>query len=646
MLIERETEVAELEGALADAGAGAGRLVVLEGPAGICKTRLVEVAAERAAARGFRVCRATGSELEHDLPYGCVLQLLAGPVAALDPETSAAVTAGAARTGADLLAGGGAVAGADPVLPLLHGLHWLCANLAERAPLLLALDDAHWADPQSLRVLGYLAARIAALPIVVLVARRPGAGADPALDALTVDPVRPAALSAEAVAAVVRAAHPDADAAFVAACHQMTGGNPLYLDALLRAVRADGLAPDAASAERIATLPVEAVGGAVLGEVAGLGSAATALACAVAVLGDGTPLHLAARLAALDRDAAAAAADALARASILTPGDAPGFTHPIVREAVYGDLPAATRARDHLHAAAIVGEPAEVVAAHLVRGARSGEAWAVAQLRAAAASARARGAPDVAVRYLQRALEEAPPREVRVEVLRELGGAQALTFEPAAVEHLRAAWDLARAPHERSAVALELGRALIMQGRLGECVEVCDAAAREPGGDREAVLRLETDLVGAARLDLSHRDLSRRRLAALAPEGSAGRLVLANLAYEHTLAGRPHEEAADLARRALDGGALLAAETSDSPTFYLATNALTLCERFAEVDAVFADAIAEAWSRGSALAFAIASCFRGDAANRAGDLREGVRHSAASIEAAEAHGWEIGRAHV
>jgi len=119
-------------------------------------------------------------------------------------------------------------------------------------------------------------------------------------------------------------------------------------------------------------------------------------------------------------------------------------------------------------------------------------------------------------------------------------------------------------------------------------------------------------------------------------------VLLANRAYEHALAGQPAREGAALARRALDGGALLRAETSDSPTLYLATNALTLCEQFAEVDGVFADAIEEARTRGSALGFAIASCFRADAANRRGDPRAGRDHAAASVAASEAHGWALG----
>ncbi len=117
---------------------------------------------------------------------------------------------------------------------------------------------------------------------------------------------------------------------------------------------------------------------------------------------------------------------------------------------------------------------------------------------------------------------------------------------------------------------------------------------------------------------------------------------LANVAYERALAGEPYLETAQLARRAYADGALLAAETSDAPTLYLATNALTLCEQFADAERAFADVIAEARGRGSALGFVIASCFRADAANRSGDPRAGRSHAEASVAAAESHGWALG----
>src|SRR5262249_61067840 len=97
-----------------------------------------------------------------------------------------------------------------PWFAILHGLYWLCANLGRRGPLLLCIDDVHWADQASLRFLHYLARRLEELPIAVVAAARPVRSADdsPLLAALTADPLAEvlvlAPLSARAVAELVR----------------------------------------------------------------------------------------------------------------------------------------------------------------------------------------------------------------------------------------------------------------------------------------------------------------------------------------------------------------------------------------------------------------------------------------------------------
>src|SRR6185312_15925774 len=99
-----------------------------------------------------------------------------------------------------------------------------------------------------------------------------------------------------------------------------TAGNPLYLSALLDALAADAVAADDASAQRLSRLGVESVARAVLGRIAALGPDAMALAGAVAILGEGVPLRLAASLGGIDPDAAPPAADRLAAADVLAPG--------------------------------------------------------------------------------------------------------------------------------------------------------------------------------------------------------------------------------------------------------------------------------------------------------------------------------------
>ena len=159
LVLERGREFAAIERLLAAAGAGRGALAVVEGPAGIGKTTLVEAAAALAKSRRMTVLRAGAVPLEHACSYGVVRRLFE-PLALQGDES---LMEGAARLAWPVLAltaEGEGEAREDLAFASLHGLYWLTANLADRSPLLLAVDDCHWADAASLRFLAYLGARL------------------------------------------------------------------------------------------------------------------------------------------------------------------------------------------------------------------------------------------------------------------------------------------------------------------------------------------------------------------------------------------------------------------------------------------------------------------------------------------------------
>ena len=159
-LRERERELAAVEVLLEHRGG----MLVLEGRAGIGKTSLVEVACSRADELGHEVVRARGSELESGFAFGVVRQLFERRLAGAGKGERAALLAGPAAAVRPLLSGEFAVAPAgDSWFAVLHGLYWLVVNLAARRPLLIAVDDAHWADEPSLRWLAYLAPRLEGL---------------------------------------------------------------------------------------------------------------------------------------------------------------------------------------------------------------------------------------------------------------------------------------------------------------------------------------------------------------------------------------------------------------------------------------------------------------------------------------------------
>jgi len=163
-----------IRAALGQALEGAGSVLVIEGPAGIGKSRLLAEACALAEADGLQVLRARGGVLERDLAYGAVRLLLERPLAALGDAEREDVLSGAAALAAPALAAAGAehTASPDRGFAVDHGLFWCVANLAERRPLLLALDDAHWFDAPSLRFVHYLARRVADLPLAMILATR------------------------------------------------------------------------------------------------------------------------------------------------------------------------------------------------------------------------------------------------------------------------------------------------------------------------------------------------------------------------------------------------------------------------------------------------------------------------------------------
>ncbi len=226
----------------------------------------------------------------------------------------------------------------------MHGLYWLVVNLAASRPLLIAVDDAHWADEPSLRWLAYLAPRLEGLAAGILVALRQGDAAVLSAPLLAVRAaatavMRPALLSEQAVSAMVRAAadgevSDELRAAVYAAC----GGNPLYLAELLRAADLSGRPLAALEPAELLAGGLEGIARLVITRVRGLGADALGVAQALAVLGDGCELRHAAAIAGVATAVAARLAGGLVRAEVLAAGDRPRFVHPVIRDALEASL--------------------------------------------------------------------------------------------------------------------------------------------------------------------------------------------------------------------------------------------------------------------------------------------------------------------
>jgi DNA-binding CsgD family transcriptional regulator len=656
LLLEREAQVAAVRD-LADAvRKGDGRFVVIEGSAGMGKTRLLAEARAIGGSAGMRVLAARASELESQFAYGIVRQLFEPPLASVSPDLRGELLSGPAALveplfGASQLADSHDTP-AEGSFAIVHGLYWLAANVAFERATLLAIDDLHWADTPSLRWLLYLTRRLEGVPLLVAAGTRSpeGEGHDPKLVVdLIADPeavaVRPGPLGRGSIAVLARELHGlEPDDAFCAALETATKGNPLFVGAVLDAVAREGTSPTAAQAPRLLEIGAQGVSRAVGLRLARLPAEALALLRVASILGDGAELRHAAALAGVEAGDLGPAAAALVRLDLLRREDPLEFFHPVVRSAVYETVDVLERDAAHRAAAELLlgaGALPESAAAHLLRVAPQADPFVVSTLRQAGERSLAQGAAEAAVAYLTRALDERIDSPARAEVLVELGLAERRTNGPAAVDHLRGGLALLADPSRRCAVALELGRALWFTDRIADALAVFQQALDEMNPERDPDLYelLLAELISSAWWDAQTYPIAEAAIAELdldALHGSLGsEILLATMAqYEYRL-GLHRELAIELAMRALAPGNLLA---SGSMAFYYAANVLPQSGLLDEAVSILNQAVAQARRRGDILNVAFILMFRGYCQIRRGDLRAAVADLREAIDLCVAHG--------
>ncbi len=557
-LVEREDELRAVDAAIIRVVAGDGGVVLFEGPAGIGKTRLLDELRRRADHRGLQVLEARAGTLEREFAFGIVRQLL-------EPVATPELMAGPAAAARAVLSDAGPSEG---TFPILNALFRLVETLARSRPLALCIDDLQWSDPASLRFMAYLARRVGNLSVLIAATIRTGEpDADEALlGELAQEPVTlaltPRPLTRHATADLIRLRLDDEpDAAFTAACREVTAGNPLLLRQLLNALSAEGVIPDAAHADEVRAIGPRAVARTVLFRLARLPSSAARVARAVAVLGEQPGLPAIAGLAGVDEPSAADAVQALARAEILRPDEPLGFVHPLVRDAVYGELSAPVRALEHERAARLLadlGAAPERVAAQLLLAPPRGDAWAVSRLRDAAHVALRRGAPDAAMRLLERAQAEPPPPDQQAALAFELGGSAAYVRGPAGVEPLRRAYAELTDPAERAQAAIRLSHLLLFVRSPREGVELATEAGGElpPGYDdfRDGLRCVR--LIGAAFGAVDPAEFRQLEDVRRGPRGTGpgARALTAMAAFGLALTCGPADEASALAREGFSAG--------------------------------------------------------------------------------------------
>ncbi|MDN3294967.1 AAA family ATPase [Streptomyces ficellus] len=569
-LLEREPELAAAAHAV-DALRGAaasGGLLIYRGEAGIGKTALL-AAVRRLADDRCTVRCARGGETATSVPFHVVRQLLRPALAQLGDDRVRHLLGDWYDVAAPAL--GLAAPGGPPADPrgVRDGLDRVVAQLAERhrdRPLVLLVDDAHGADAESLAWLASFAESLPGLPLLVVLAHRPGGTpVEPAarlLDRLGAAARLRVALrpfTPEAIAELARATLGDrADDPFCREVWAVTGGNPYEAVELLAKVQDRMLDPVERSVALLRDLGASARGSGLVARLERLGAGPTRLAWAAAVLGTDISQRLAATLAGMPPAEAARCTERLREARIVTGPDPIEFVHPLIATAIYRSIPPATRTAMHGRAAwavARAGLGAAAAARHLLEIHPDDDEEVVAQLREAAREHLAVGAPEAARRCLERALQEPPPPHAYAEVLYELGCAALLTSPPATVRHLRSALDLPGLDGDlRTDATCRLAQALAHNNQLREAaLSVAGEAARTPAG--------------TARMRLQAAHFMYEAFQATETDGAGRSRRLADLA-DH-LPGADNAERALLSLRAFD--AMLRGEDADL--------VLHLCER-------------------------------------------------------------------
>ncbi|MFI0776398.1 ATP-binding protein [Streptomyces sp. NPDC021212] len=544
---------------------GAGQAVLLRGPAGIGKTKLLSVALDELTPIARTVltvkCPESGSAA-----YETVRGLFEPLRLTEDGAESSPLLGGSARLALPaLLPDRTDGTGPTDTYSVMHGLHWLTAGLSADGLVVLAIDDVQWCDEASLRWLGFLLRRAEDLPLMVLMTQRTGHERsrpevlDEISDTLSCLIVDLPPLTTEAVGEMLRRAFDrELDSAFSAKCAEITGGNPFLVQRVVSRLRGEEISPGAEQTALLDELGWDVVARSLLGR---LPRDAYAVATAIAVLG-GETIETIAALAGTQPGPAGAAVEVL-RANDLLLGDGLDYAHDLIRSVVLDTTSADERVALRERAARLLndsGRPAEEVAVQLMLLPGDPAPWMVGVLLTAAESAEYRGAPAAAARYLSQALKHDPDDVTLLAALARVLGQS----EPAkALEHLEHALGLVHDPRTRAPLVVQYAlTSLEVQNSLRafELVdEVIDAIDAEEGAEATPADRALRTLVDFAYLisgldekSTVHR-VGRRFREYVPPQGDTAeeRQLLGMLSALGTFQGRPATEVAAQAKKVL-----------------------------------------------------------------------------------------------
>jgi ATP/maltotriose-dependent transcriptional regulator MalT len=445
-VVGRAEELGVIDRALDDLSLGTPGIVELVGEPGIGKTRLLAELAARADAEGTLVLSGRAAEFERDLPFWVFVDALDEYVQGLEPgridalsddvraelaQVLPSLTLPAAASGTTLR---------DERYRTHRAMRELLEELARTRPLVLMLDDLHWADSGSIELVGALLRRPPGAAVLIVISLRPRQVSERLAAALeqaerggSLIRLELGSLSAADARAFLG---DEIRAEVVDALYEESGGNPFYLEQLARPRSAGRQGSGGGGDIHLGGVSVpSAVIAALAEELALLSDDVRRVLEGAAVAGDPFDPELTAATAGVSEDRALEALDGLLRLDIIRPTDVPRrfrFRHPLVRRAVYEATPGAWRLAAHGRSAAALharGAPAAARAHHVEQAGRLGDETAIAVLREAG-EATAQRAPESAGRWFAAALRltpESAPAKDRIALHAALAGSHAAT---------------------------------------------------------------------------------------------------------------------------------------------------------------------------------------------------------------------------
>ncbi|WP_020519302.1 helix-turn-helix transcriptional regulator [Catelliglobosispora koreensis] len=604
-VLGREAELREISAIAAQAFAGEGAAIVLEGEPGIGKTTLLDTAAAECQRLGARVLRAAAEDLEQRLPFAAI-----GAALGVRTKTD---DAGAAKV-ASLMRGEGALgqslSAANHELAIVEAILDLLDQWSTEAPIALIVDDMQWADPSSALALNRIGQALSQQPLLLIVSGRstPRSEAITGLvrglrsrgaKTLTLGPLDRESLTSLAERLIGARPGPVLTGLMAGA-----GGNPMYVAELITALSTedaiditDGVADVAPPlAGRVPRSLIEVI----IRRLDFLPHKARETLQMAAVLGPTVDLT---ELAAVTGNSVAVLSEiaitAVDSGLLIDTGTDLLFRHDLIREALAASLPGSVRIALNLHAGQVlgaIGAPVERIAEHMLAGTSIDRAtieWLTDN-----ADQLITRSPRTAVTLLRRALdsaEDAVAEQLRFDLIRAL----LWVGDAHEAEHaVRTALVTGHHPHREGALYWLLLQSCYRQGRLVEAKEAAERALRSPELTQGEISRMHGFLSLCHTVMFQFDEAEAAALRSIAAGEASGDRIAIGYGYDMlagvNMMGGEFSQALSYVDRALSafGGAATDPDQHQDP-YYLRGFCLTMLDRLAEADEALATSIRE-----------------------------------------------------